>query len=471
MDQSPIASPRPLHGAFYARARAAIAISVFLSISRAAFPQATTSTARHLAECPAVLTGACSVASRDVCFRSTGTASARGAYQCVAGNYVQMVATGGTGVTGSGTVNQFARWAAATDIGGSILSQGTNSVEQRNGTSAQQFSVYNTYTDASNYERLNLKWSSNIAKFQPEYLGTGQRRVFEIHGADGSGTNVAGSELQLYGGASTGTALGGGITFFVTPPAASGSSLNTPLPALALLPDFTIALGNVTQTPDKGFLFVGSSGVLTGTPAATNGQVLIGQTGSNPVPATITAGSGITVTNGPGSVTIAASGGGTAPIIEASSKVPVTPNLVFENVFIGSGSGWKHFRDLGIADATTLNADATWALLYHMPPALPTGTATFRLRCISALSSGVLKFNPKWNVCGTAEDCSSVTLNAEGTQTVTYSVAGAFVEVDTTLDASTVTPGKDLIMNLVFENTGTTAAGTSTCSALVVFLP
>ena len=42
----------------------------------------------------------------------------------------------------------------------------------------------------------------------------------------------------------------------------------------------------------------------------TNGQLLIGSTGVNPVAATITAGSNITVTNGAGSITIAASGGG-----------------------------------------------------------------------------------------------------------------------------------------------------------------
>ena len=42
----------------------------------------------------------------------------------------------------------------------------------------------------------------------------------------------------------------------------------------------------------------------------TNGQLLIGSTGANPVAATITAGSNITVTNGAGSITIAASGGG-----------------------------------------------------------------------------------------------------------------------------------------------------------------
>src|SRR6266498_5462003 len=62
-------------------------------------------------------------------------------------------------------------------------------------------------------------------------------------------------------------------------------------------------------------------------------------------------------------------GGGTAQIIEAKSKFPVTSGLVFPLTFVGSGSGWKYFDGLGVEDATTLNADATWALAFEMPPA------------------------------------------------------------------------------------------------------
>jgi len=43
--------------------------------------------------------------------------------------------------------------------------------------------------------------------------------------------------------------------------------------------------------------------------AMTNGQIAIGSTGADPVPATITAGAGVTVTNGAGSITIASSSG------------------------------------------------------------------------------------------------------------------------------------------------------------------
>lgn len=43
---------------------------------------------------------------------------------------------------------------------------------------------------------------------------------------------------------------------------------------------------------------------------STNGQLLIGSTGANPVAATLTAGIGIAITNGAGSISIATTGGG-----------------------------------------------------------------------------------------------------------------------------------------------------------------
>ncbi len=54
---------------------------------------------------------------------------------------------------------------------------------QRNGTNAQTFRVYNTYTDASNYERGFLRWSSNVFEVGPEAAGTGTARPMRITAA------------------------------------------------------------------------------------------------------------------------------------------------------------------------------------------------------------------------------------------------------------------------------------------------
>lgn len=53
---------------------------------------------------------------------------------------------------------------------------------QRNFTNAQTFNIYNTYTDASNYERLKVGWNANALELKPEAAGTGTTRVLHISG-------------------------------------------------------------------------------------------------------------------------------------------------------------------------------------------------------------------------------------------------------------------------------------------------
>lgn len=51
---------------------------------------------------------------------------------------------------------------------------------QRAGTTAQTFRVYNTFTDASNYERVTIGWNSNIFQMFTDSAGTGSSRVFQF---------------------------------------------------------------------------------------------------------------------------------------------------------------------------------------------------------------------------------------------------------------------------------------------------
>jgi hypothetical protein len=53
----------------------------------------------------------------------------------------------------------------------------------RRTTNAQTFRVYNTFTDASNYERAAVKWSSNTLVFGSEILGTGTARNVYLQAA------------------------------------------------------------------------------------------------------------------------------------------------------------------------------------------------------------------------------------------------------------------------------------------------
>jgi hypothetical protein len=62
---------------------------------------------------------------------------------------------------------------------------------QRNGTNAQTSRIYNTYTDASNYERTSLGWSTNLFSIKTENAGSGSARNIELSPAGGQ-VSVAG---------------------------------------------------------------------------------------------------------------------------------------------------------------------------------------------------------------------------------------------------------------------------------------
>lgn len=58
-----------------------------------------------------------------------------------------------------------------------------NTLAQRNGVNAQTFRIYNTFTDASNYERGVISWTGNDLKIGTENAGTGAAtRQLHIYG-------------------------------------------------------------------------------------------------------------------------------------------------------------------------------------------------------------------------------------------------------------------------------------------------
>ena len=63
-----------------------------------------------------------------------------------------------------------------------LLRDAANTLAQRNGTSAQTFRVYNTYTSGTNYELGKLEWSSNVFRIGTEKgSGGGTARTVEVH--------------------------------------------------------------------------------------------------------------------------------------------------------------------------------------------------------------------------------------------------------------------------------------------------
>lgn len=103
----------------------------------------------------------------------------------------------------------------------------------------------------------------------------------------------------------------------------------------------------VTGTTNRSLQLGNASGSLTSLGVATNGQLPIGSTGANPVLATLTAGAGISITNGAGSITI------------AQTVVAERPTFIYrlnreDNV---SGDGTVHF--MGSVTAMTSILDNT----------------------------------------------------------------------------------------------------------------
>lgn len=92
----------------------------------------------------------------------------------------------------------------------------------------------------------------------------------------------------------------------------------------------------IPNTVSANRLLVTNANAIVTTNALTNGQLLIGSTGASPLLGTLTAGAGITITNGAGSITIATNGTGlpsfkgqTNGTATVSTTLPASPGTAF----------------------------------------------------------------------------------------------------------------------------------------------
>jgi len=75
-----------------------------------------------------------------------------------------------------------------------------NTLAQRNSTNAQTFRIYNTYTDASNYERGKIAWDSNVLKIGTEKGGTGTARAMELQTDGTTRLTISSTGLATFSG-------------------------------------------------------------------------------------------------------------------------------------------------------------------------------------------------------------------------------------------------------------------------------
>lgn len=89
-----------------------------------------------------------------------------------------LAVTGTSNFSGNITQGSTAALLWSTDL--SLFRDAANTLAQRNGASAQVFNIYNTYTDASNYEVGKFRWFSNTLFVGTDFNGTGVARVLTL---------------------------------------------------------------------------------------------------------------------------------------------------------------------------------------------------------------------------------------------------------------------------------------------------
>lgn len=80
-----------------------------------------------------------------------------------------------------------------------VYRDAANALALRNSTNAQTLNIYNTYTDASNYERVGLYFSGNRAYLATSAGGTGTDRGLTIDAADLNFSNLPTSDPSVAG--------------------------------------------------------------------------------------------------------------------------------------------------------------------------------------------------------------------------------------------------------------------------------
>lgn len=116
------------------------------------------------------------------------------------------------------------------------------------------------------------------------------------------------------------------------------------------LPVVDIAHGgtNSASALNNNRIMVSSGSAIVESAALTNGQLLIGSTSAAPVVSTITAGSGISVTNGAGSISIAATGSaltiGTLSTTSTANALDITGSVLTAHVGGSSNQGVGHVQ-------------------------------------------------------------------------------------------------------------------------------
>lgn len=96
-------------------------------------------------------------------------------------------------------------WSSTSSASGApdvrLFRDAASTLALRNDANAQRFNIYNTYTDASNYERGFLQWNSNEFRIGTEAAGTGTNRSIGFYTQGSQRWVIGGTSGNLLAGA------------------------------------------------------------------------------------------------------------------------------------------------------------------------------------------------------------------------------------------------------------------------------
>ncbi len=263
------------------------------------------------------------------------------------------VANGGTGITSFGT--GVATWlgtpssanlaAAVTDETGSgslVFATSptlSNPLIAKQNTSGEGGEIQLQKSDTSTLSGnlvIDL-FSNSLRIFESTGTNRGVSLDISAQTAGAAGVILTNSNYNSYSPTLTGTGASGTWGITVTGSAATLTTARTIQTNLASTSAASFN-GSANITPGvTGTLAVANGG--TGQTTYTNGQLLIGNTTGNTLTkATLTAGSGISITNGAGAITIAATGGGTGTVTSVALSGGTTGITVSGSPITTSGT-------------------------------------------------------------------------------------------------------------------------------------
>lgn len=296
------------------------------------------------------------------------------------------------GICSSGTIGWTNSGSSAHVSGNDLyLARDTsNTFAQRNGVNAQTFRLYNTYTDASNFERVSVSFNAPTTAV---FTGT----ISNGAGASGTIVNVTSitSGVIATGMVLTGTGVSGTITGFVPSSTFTGSISGT-----------TLTSGTVTE----GAVTIGQ--IISGT-GVTAGTIIVSGSGTSWV---------VSVSQIVTSTTISGVGGtgGTGTYITntalnlTSTTITGTRYSTIPYAIIAAESGGTGADNIGIA----LSPKGTGAITAQIPDGTTIGGNARGLQAVDFQTS-----RPS-NTAVASGDKSGILWGASNTAGSTYSMAG-----------------------------------------------